>query len=125
MRHVTCPPVHLRADHQLRVRLNTDLLSPSYDGRILCGMPRGNLPPKLAIMVDSDVHAQVLEAASEAGISVSAWMTKAARRALRVREGLVGVVEWEAEHGVLTDAELAEGRHRIAEELLARTRQSA
>jgi hypothetical protein len=29
----------------------------------------------------------------------SAWMTSAARRALRVRDGLAAVAEWEAEHG--------------------------
>ena len=50
-------------------------------------MPRGNLTPKLAITVDPDVHAEVVEAAAAEGVSVSAWMTAAARRALRVRSG--------------------------------------
>jgi hypothetical protein len=41
-------------------------------------------------------------------------MTNAARRALLVRDGLRAVAEWEAEHGVLTDAEMAAARRRVA-----------
>ena len=76
-------------------------------------MPRGNPSPKLAITVDPDVHAQVVAAADEEGTSVSAWMTNAARRALLVRDGLRAVAEWEAEHGALSDAELAAARRRV------------
>lgn len=79
-------------------------------------MPRGNPSPKLAISVDPDVHAGVLEAAAEEGVSVSAWMTDAARRALVVRNGLAGVEEWEAEHGLLSEAETADARRRVAGE---------
>lgn len=75
-------------------------------------MPRGNPSPKLAITVDPDVHAQVVAAAAADGVSVSAWMTTAARRALRLRDGLAAVVEWEAEHGALTPAELDAARRR-------------
>jgi hypothetical protein len=78
------------------------------------GMPRGNPSPKLAITVDPDVHAGVVAAAAAEGISVSAWMTEAARGALRVRDGLGAVGEWEAEHGPLTDEELAAARRRVA-----------
>lgn len=76
-------------------------------------MPRGNPSPKLAITVDPDVHAQVVAAAQEEGISVSAWMTTAARRALRIRDGLAAVAEWEAENGPLTDEELRAARDRL------------
>ena len=76
-------------------------------------MPRGNPSPKLAITVDPDVHHQVVEAAAAEGVSVSSWMTSAARRALKVRDGLAAVAEWEAEHGSLTAAELADARHRV------------
>lgn len=79
-------------------------------------MPRGKPSPKVAITVDPEVHAGVVAAASEEGLSVSAWMTNAARRALRVRDGLKAVAEWEAEHDRFTDAELAEARKRVAEE---------
>lgn len=77
-------------------------------------MPRGNPSPKLAITVDSEVHAQVVAAARQEGTSVSAWMTDAARRALLIRDGLHAVAEWEAEQGALTDAELAAARRRVS-----------
>ena len=80
-------------------------------------MPRGKPSPKLAITVDPDVHAGVLEAAAEEGVSVSAWMTNAARRALVVRNGLAGVDDWEAEHGALSESEMAEARRRVAGEI--------
>jgi hypothetical protein len=76
-------------------------------------MPRGSPAAKLAISVARDVHAKVLKAAESEGVSVSAWMTEAARRALRVRDGLLAVGEWEAEHGALTEAELDAARRRI------------
>jgi hypothetical protein len=77
-------------------------------------MPRGNPSPKLAITVDPDVHVRVVAAAAAEGISVSAWMTAAARRALLLRDGLAAVAEWEAEHGALTREELDAARGRIA-----------
>ncbi len=77
-------------------------------------MPRGNPSPKLAITVDPDVHKQVLLAAEDEGVSVSAWMTSAARRALLVRDGLRAVSEWEDEHGALSGAEVAAARDRVA-----------
>jgi hypothetical protein len=77
-------------------------------------MPRGSPAVKLAITVDSVVHAKVLDAAAAEGLSVSAWMTAAARRALLVRDGLFAIAEWEAEHGALTEQELEAARRRIA-----------
>jgi hypothetical protein len=43
---------------------------------------------------------------------LTAWMTAAARRALRVRSGLAAVAEWEAENGPLTSEELDAARSR-------------
>lgn len=80
-------------------------------------MPRGKPSPKLAITVDPDVYAGVIDAAADEGLSVSAWMAKAARRALLVRDGLAAVAEWEAEHGALTDAEMAAARERVAAQI--------
>lgn len=79
----------------------------------MLGMPRGHPSPKLAITVDPDVHQGVVAAAADDGVSVSAWMTAAARRALTVRDGLTAVAEWEAEQGPLTDIELDEARRRL------------
>lgn len=83
-------------------------------------MPRGRPSPKVAITVDPEVHQQMIAAAAEEGVSVSAWMTQAARRALLIRDGLKAVAEWEAEQGALTDAELAAARRRVAEGRSAR-----
>lgn len=77
-------------------------------------MPRGSPAVKLAISVDANVHARVLDAAEAEGVSVSAWMTAAARRALLIRDGLLAVSEWEAEHGALTPSELEAARRRVA-----------
>ena len=86
-------------------------------------MPRGNPSPKLAITVDPEVRDGVLEAAEAEGVSVSAWMTNAARRALLARDGLAAIAEWEAEHGSFTDAELAAARRRVADQLASTTSQ--
>jgi len=85
-------------------------------------MPRGRPSPKLAITVAPDVHRQVIVAAAEEGLSVSAWMTTAARRALVVRDGLRAVAEWEQDHGHLTEAELEAARRRVAGDIVASAR---
>jgi hypothetical protein len=77
-------------------------------------MPAGRPSPKLAITIAPEVHEQVLAAAAGRGVSVSAWMTDAARLALKVREGLTAVAEWEAEHGAFTEAEMKAARQRVA-----------
>lgn len=87
-------------------------------------MPRGHPSPKLAITVAPEVHAKVMAAAEEEGVSVSAWMTSAARRALVVRDGLAAVGEWEAEHGALTEAELAAARRRVDAQMQPRAPRS-
>jgi predicted small metal-binding protein len=43
----------------------------------------------LAVTIDPDVHRQVVEAASAEGVSVSSWMTAAASRQLKIRDGLM------------------------------------
>ncbi len=88
-------------------------------------MPRGNPSPKLAITVDPDVHEQIVDAAAEEGVSVSAWMTEAARRALVVRDGLAAIAEWERAHGTFTADEMAAARQRVAQELSAPRKRSA
>jgi len=84
-------------------------------------MPRGKPSPKMAITVDAAVHEQVVAAAADEGVSVSAWMTAAARRALLVRDGLRAVTEWEQEHGSLTDAEREAAQRRVTQEIASLT----
>lgn len=88
-------------------------------------MPRGNPSPKLAITVDPDVHDRIIAAAAHEGVSVSAWMTEAARRALLVGDGLSAVAEWERINGHLTAEEMARARQRVATELADSRGQSA
>jgi hypothetical protein len=85
-------------------------------------MPRGHPASKLAITVDADVHAKVLAAAAREDMSVSAWMTNAAREALLRRDGLAAVAEWEAQHGRFSDEEMRGARVRV---IAQRTRRRA
>ena len=80
-------------------------------------MPRGNPSPKLAITVNSDVHENILAAAAREGVSVSAWMTAAAREALRRRAGLAAVARWEEQHGRFTAEEMNEARRSVGAQL--------
>jgi hypothetical protein len=80
-------------------------------------MPRGNPSPKLAITVEPDVHAGVLAAAARDKVSVSAWMTMAAREALRRRAGLAAIEAWERQHGRFTAEEMKEARRSVQAQL--------
>ena len=82
-------------------------------------MPRGNPSPKLAITVDPEVHKDIIAAAAREGVSVSAWMTAAARDTLRIRAGLAAVAEWEKEHGAFTEQERREALQRVRAQLRA------
>lgn len=62
-------------------------------------MPRGNPSPKLAITIDPQVHEKVLAAAAQEQVSVSAWITNAAREALRRRAGLAALRCWRSQPG--------------------------
>ena len=81
-------------------------------------MPRGNPSPKLAITIDPDVHREILAAAARDGVSISAWMTVAAREALRRRAGLAAIDLWEKQHGRLTADEMNEARRTVKAQFL-------
>jgi len=80
-------------------------------------MPRGNPSPKLAITIDPGVHEKILEAAAHDRVSVSAWITNAAREALQRRAGLAAIAEWEKQHGPFSPTEMAQARSRVGEQL--------
>ncbi|MFN7920777.1 MAG: YlcI/YnfO family protein [Bryobacteraceae bacterium] len=82
-------------------------------------MPRRSQSSKPAITIDPRVHLKVLEAAAGDGVSVSAWMTTAARMALKRRDGLAAIREWEEEHGHFTEEEMQEARRRVRSEIRA------
>jgi hypothetical protein len=64
---------------------------------------------KRSVSLSEDVARAVEVAAGEDGMSFSAWLSAAAERQLRVRQGLRGVAAFEAEAGGLTAEELAAG----------------
>jgi hypothetical protein len=64
---------------------------------------------KRSISMPDDVAAAVELAAREDGLSFSAWLSAAAERQLRVRQGLRGVAAWESEAGPLSAEEIAAG----------------
>ena len=80
-------------------------------------MPRGNPSPKLAMTIDPDIHMDILAAAARDGVSVSAWMTDAARQALQRRAGLAAVGLWEKQHGRFTTEEMNEARRSVLDQL--------
>ncbi|HUP69346.1 MAG TPA: hypothetical protein VM142_05975 [Acidimicrobiales bacterium] len=62
---------------------------------------------KLSVALEDEVAAAASALAARRGQSLSAWLNEAAARAIAIEDGLAGVGEWEAEHGPLTDDELA------------------
>ncbi|HEY3841201.1 MAG TPA: YlcI/YnfO family protein [Bryobacteraceae bacterium] len=80
-------------------------------------MPRGNPSPKLAITVEPGIHENIIAAAAREGVSVSAWMTTAAREALQRRAGLAAVAAWERQHGSFTAAEMDQARLSVQGQL--------
>lgn len=62
---------------------------------------------KLSVSIDDRVATAAGASAERQGLSLSAWLTRAAEQALAVEDGLAAVAEWEAEHGALTAEELA------------------
>lgn len=73
---------------------------------------------KRSISLDDAVAEGVERAAAEDGVSFSAWLSGAAQHRLRLREGMRGVAEWEAQAGPLSTAELEAGE-ALLERLLA------
>jgi hypothetical protein len=80
-------------------------------------MPRGNPSPKLAITIDPKIHERIIATAAREGVSVSAWMTTAAREALKRRAGLAAVAAWETQHGSLSVEEMDEARRTVRAQL--------
>lgn len=69
---------------------------------------------KQSVALEEEVLLDVRASAARSGTSVSAWLNRAARRALTVERGLVAVAQFEAEHGALSKAELARADRVLA-----------
>jgi hypothetical protein len=62
---------------------------------------------ELSISLDERVAEAAAASAERHGLSLSAWLNRAAQNALAVENGLAAVAEWEAEHGAFTAEEIA------------------
>lgn len=72
---------------------------------------------KLSVALDAEVAEEAARAAEAEGISLSAWLTRAARKALKIKAGLAAVREYEAEFGAFTEEERARARAELDEVL--------
>lgn len=108
-------------DVQGRRALHQQLARPSTRTRrlsvLLMVLPSASMVTKRSVSLADAVASAVEQAAKQDGVSFSAWLSNAAEKQLRVRQGLRGVAAWEGETGSLSAEELAAG-----EALLARLR---
>ena len=63
---------------------------------------------KLSVALDERVAVSASRAAQTAGVSLSAWLSRAAENELALARGRSAVVAWEREHGAFTRKELAD-----------------
>jgi regulator of protease activity HflC (stomatin/prohibitin superfamily) len=81
--------------------------------------------PKRSISLPADLDAAMEQAARLQGVSVSGWIAETIAHRLALEAGWQEVEAWEADHGRLTAAELAEGRARAAASLAEAARLAA
>lgn len=70
---------------------------------------------KLSVALDARIAERAGGSAERQGLSLSAWLNRAASDALAIEDGLAAVAAWESEHGRLTVDEL-----KAADAVLAR-----
>jgi hypothetical protein len=68
---------------------------------------------KLSVSFEADLGDAVRSAAAQAGKPVSAWLAEAAASKLRAEALAEFLAGWEAEHGVLTAAEVARAEREL------------
>ena len=78
---------------------------------------------KLSVALDPSVADAAAGAAEREGLSLSAWLSRAAERALVVERGLEAVRAWERDNGSLTDAELSDA-DKVLSRVLSRARRA-
>jgi len=69
---------------------------------LLMGMP----VRKVSVALDESVAASASRAAETEGVSLSAWLSRAAQHELALERGRREVLAWEREHGALRPDEL-------------------
>lgn len=63
---------------------------------------------KRSISMPPDLDAEIAAAATQAGISYSAWLADTARKEFTIRAGLAAVSKFEEDHGGFSLAEIAD-----------------
>jgi hypothetical protein len=79
---------------------------------------------KLSVALDQTVADAAADAAEREGLSLSAWLSRAAERELAVERGLEAVRAWERDNGSLTEAELADADRVLNRVLVRRARRA-
>ncbi len=79
---------------------------------------------KFSVALDENVAASASRAAQTAGVSLSAWLSRAAVHELALERGRRGVIAWEREHGALKDEELRDADALLDQLLSTRPRKS-
>ena len=88
---------------------NVAALGPASSKLVKKKVQKARSSKKLAISLEGTLAARVRRAAKvQAAGNVSAWLAEAARDRLRLEAGQQLLKEYEATHGALTPAELAE-----------------
>lgn len=78
---------------------------------------------KLSVALDPSVADAAAEAAEREGLSLSAWLSRAAEQALVLDRGLEAVGAWERDNGSLSAAELADA-DKVLNRILSRARRA-
>ena len=68
---------------------------------------------KLSISLDPALGDDVRAAAERSGVSVSAWVARAAAAQLRKQALADYLADWQTKHGRITEAELAKARAEL------------
>jgi hypothetical protein len=79
---------------------------------------------KLSVALEESVAASASRAAQTAGVSLSAWLSRAAEHQLALERGRRAVVAWERDHGALTAEELRDADAVLDKLLSASPRKS-
>ncbi len=78
--------------------LRTDIRTARY--------PVGMAVRKVSVSLDEAAYRAAQAAAGAAGISLSAWLSRAAEHAAGIEDGLRAVAEYEAEYGAFSEDDL-------------------
>jgi len=77
---------------------------------------------RVSVSLDEHVLASARQAAADEGKTLSVWLNDLLEHQTRIRAGLRGVAEYEAEHGAFTEDEIREAIERLRRLGVGRTR---